>query len=267
MWHASLRNYVFVWQAFGWCPNGTQCPLSHDTDLIVLQDEKSGSDKRKKRKRRKDKNRGEKTAEDSSVLDGAPKSKLAHMEVDPEETPDNQQRAEPRLEREPLVDSDGNTQQNGGDKTKKIECEDSADLRESTSSTKSDADANTKTDTADCTESKTEEHGRGNISVHPKTDDQKKADTGTHRAGFDAFMTGFIFAHSFAFIKKDKVESEEEEKEQQWLPSCLNKVYLSGKAAPLNVVKSTFSKSSKAHVKKMEMVWGGRWVSMKLAFL
>ncbi|KAK5919248.1 hypothetical protein CgunFtcFv8_023154 [Champsocephalus gunnari] len=39
--------------AFGWCPNGSECLLSHDTDLIILQDEKDLGNKRTKRKRRK----------------------------------------------------------------------------------------------------------------------------------------------------------------------------------------------------------------------
>lgn len=89
-----------------------------------------------------------------------------------------------------------------------------------------------------------------------------KANTGTHRAGFDAFMTGFIFAYSCTLTKKNEVEggqNEEQQKEEDsLLPTCLNKVYLSGKTAPLNVVKSTFSKSSKAHMQKMEMVFGVR---------
>uniref|UniRef100_A0A4W6CV50 Target of EGR1 protein 1 n=1 Tax=Lates calcarifer TaxID=8187 RepID=A0A4W6CV50_LATCA len=175
--------------AFGWCSNGTQCPLSHDTDLIILQDEKGKEDKRKKRKRHREKRRGGgDVAEDSSIFNGAPENKIAHMEVDREETPDDRQKAtaDPCPETEPLMDSDRN--RDGGE-------------------------------------------------------------AGTHRAGFDAFMTGYVFAYSSV---------EETEAEQSWLSTCLNKVYLSGKAAPLNVVKSTFSKSSKAHMQKMEMVWGGR---------
>lgn len=205
--------------------------------------------------------------EGSSIFDGAPENKVPHMEV--EETPDHQQRPASCLESGPLMDSDRNTQQNEGEnmKTDSKEnrtCEDNTGFRKSATTSTSDDDTNTKTSTDDGRESRIED---GKIIDQPsKTADQKKADTGTHRAGFDAFMTGYIFAYSCAHIKKDEVggvenkehQEEEEEEEQSWLPTCLNKVYLSRKSAPLNVVKSTFSKSSKAHVQKMEMVWGER---------
>lgn len=228
-------------------------------------------DKRKKRKRQRDRKRGGgKAVEGSSIFDDAPENKVRHMEVDPEETPDNQQGAEPCPESGPLMDSDGNGQQNEGENLKTDSegngvCEGNTDFRNSATAATTDDDTNTKTNANDGVESITEDGGREKFSDRPsKTDDQKKkADTGTHRAGFDAFMTGYIFAYSCTLIKNDGVGAAEEkehqkEEEQAWLPTCLNKVYLSGKAAPLNVVKSTFSKSSKAHVQKMELVWGGR---------
>lgn len=75
---------------------------------------------------------------------------------------------------------------------------------------------------------------------------ERKVEGGTHRAGFDAFMTGYIFA--FASISNA-------EGSDPWIPACANKLYLSGKSVPLYVAKSTFSKSSKAHVTKMEHIW------------
>lgn len=221
--------------------------------MIILQDEKGTGDKRKKRKRQREKRGGSKAAGGSSIFDGAPENKVPHMEV--EDTSDEQQR--------PLVDSDRNAQDKGENLTTDSEenrrCE---GLRKSASS---DDNTNTKPGADDGRESGAED---GRTIDHPsKTADQrKKADPGTHRAGFDAFMTGYIFAYSCTLVKKAKVggvenkehQEEEEEEEQSWLPTCLNKVYLSGKAAPLNVVKSTFSKSSKAHVQKMETVWGQR---------
>lgn len=249
--------------AFGWCPNGTQCPLSHDTDHIILQDEKNKEDKRKKRKRQKAKKRS--GAEGPSIFDGAPENKMPNMEVDPENAPGHQQGTPAELgpDSVPAMDCDGNTPQN---ERKSLEtaskgnsvCGDSTHSSNSATTATTDNGSNTKS-----VESGTEA-GREKFDEHSAwIDAQKKnADAGTHRAGFDAFMTGYIFAYSCTFIRKEEVgegdKEQKEEEEQSWIPTCLNKVYLSGKAVPLNVVKSTFAKSSKAHVQKMEMVWGGR---------
>uniref|UniRef100_A0A1A8BQ29 Target of EGR1 protein 1 n=1 Tax=Nothobranchius kadleci TaxID=1051664 RepID=A0A1A8BQ29_NOTKA len=212
--------------AFGWCPNGTKCPLSHDTDLIILQDEKCKEDKRKKRKRQREKKKRGEAAE--AISDGAPQNKRHNMEVDEEEGTQGEQQEQMA---EPQMDSDGNGKQDEGNGP----CEDEAGSRNSE------------------TTGPAEESRTGVDDAERK----KKADTGTHRAGFDAFMTGYIFAYS-CVLTEEEVEAGRDEAERSWLPACNNKVYLSGKAAPLNVVKSTFSKSSKAHIQKMEMVWGAK---------
>ncbi|XP_019724915.1 target of EGR1 protein 1 [Hippocampus comes] len=208
--------------AFGWCSNGTKCPLSHDTDLIILHDDKSKDDKKKKRKRQKKKKEGE-IEEDSSNVEGAPQNKIPHLELNPDEG--HQGLSAGCLQSANLIGSNTNTQLHDGEnmKTESEEKELCEDNVESTN---------------------TEMSGKS----------QNKADPGTHRAGFDAFMTGYIFAYSCTLVKKDEVDVSGEE--QMRLPTSFNKVYLSGKATPLNIVKSTFSKSSKAHVQKMEMIWG-----------
>ncbi|XP_072220751.1 target of EGR1 protein 1 [Leuresthes tenuis] len=238
--------------AFGWCPNGTKCSLSHDTDLIILQDEKCKEDKRKKRKRQREKKKdGREATEGSAVFDGAPQNKIPNMEVDPEETPVVQQEAasESRPDTVPQISGEGNGKVDEGqsmktDREENGTCEDKTELRNSAT-----------TGTADNSRTGGGVGERTRDSSAATEAQRKKGDTGTHRAGFDAYMTGYIFAHSFALAKKDVGEAKDEKK---WIPSCLNKIYLSGKAAPLNVVKSTFAKSSKAHVQKMEVVWGGK---------
>lgn len=201
-------------------------------------------DKRKRRKRKREKGGRDKAADGSSIFDGAPENKLPHIEV--EDTPDDPPRPEPNSE--PPMDSDRNTQQNERENMKADSegnriCDENTDFRKSATTSTSEDDCRT-------------EHGK--LIDQSKAVNQKKADTGTHRAGFDAFMTGYIFSYSCTLVKKEGVGGVKEEEEQSCLPTCLNKVYLSGKAAPLNVVKSTFSKSSKAHVQKMQMVWGER---------
>lgn len=207
--------------AFGWCPNGTQCPLSHDTDLIVLQDEMNKEDKRKKRKRQRNKKKG---GEDSSVFEGAPENKMPHMETDAQEKSVN----EPNM-------NEGDEHKNSGSVP--------------TSAVKT-------SDVDNGAESMEQDITKKSVTFSPQ---KKKPDTGTHRAGFDAFMTGFIFAHSCAIDRKTEAREDEseiaEQEEEQWLSSCVNKVYLSGKSVPLIIVKSSFAKSSKAHLQKIQMLW------------
>lgn len=208
--------------AFGWCPNGTQCPLSHDTDLIVLQDEMHKEDKRKKRKRQKNKRKGR--DEHSSIFEGAPENKMPHMETDVQEKSVNE-----------------------------LSVNETDEHKNSSSVTASNV---TTSDTDNGAESINQDVMKKSNICSPQ---KKKPDTGTHRAGFDAFMTGFIFAHSYASDRKTEARADEcEQESEQWLSSCLNKVYLSGKSVPLNIVKSTFAKSSKAHLQKIEMLWGSR---------
>lgn len=203
----------------GWCANGAKCPLSHNTEQIIQWHESDTKKNKRKRKRQQ-----ERKADGDNA---APESKVPHMEVDA--APDDQQRAP----------------------------ESPADSEEDEEEDKTEEEVHQDDRGVECRRALShEDDGRG--ADQPADGPKKNPDTGLHRAGFDAFMTGFILAHSCALAKRDGAgeESGEQQGEQPWLPSCLNKVYLSRKTVPLNVVKSSFSKSSKAHQKKMEMVWG-----------
>lgn len=168
------------------------------------------------------------------------------MEVDKEETSSDQQEAAA----ESLPDSSSQTDTNGNGKKD----EEQQDMK---TASEEDGMCDEKTDLINSESTAAAGDRRTGVADGPDVAQRKtKVDTGTHRAGFDAYMTGYIFAFSCALTKKEEVGAAGGETEQTWHPDSVNKIYLSGKAAPLNVVKSTFSKSSKAHIQKMKMVWG-----------
>jgi target of EGR1 protein 1 len=66
--------------------------------------------------------------------------------------------------------------------------------------------------------------------------------SGGHRAGFDAFMTGYVLAHHR--LKRRNEPSD----------AAMNKLYLVGKDFPLLLRKSAFAKNSAGHFAKLEKV-------------
>lgn len=70
-----------------------------------------------------------------------------------------------------------------------------------------------------------------------------------HTAGFDAFMTGYIFATAIAEISGAQVKEELKITGGQ-LSVWRNKIYLTGKDVPLSVAKSNFASVSNFHKEK-----------------
>lgn len=73
-----------------------------------------------------------------------------------------------------------------------------------------------------------------------------------HRAGFDAFMTGFVFAAFLETRCKVKSPLEVITAIKSGFEDTVNKIYLIGKDVPLIVAKGNFAKVSSQHKKKME---------------
>uniref|UniRef100_G1ND79 Target of EGR1 protein 1 n=1 Tax=Meleagris gallopavo TaxID=9103 RepID=G1ND79_MELGA len=203
--------------AYGWCPNGVKCPQSHNIDLIIDEDDKL-CEKAKKRKQRRKRRKNAEEPEKALEQEKEPPRKQNCYE--PANTDGRPLEEENSTAMEPEGSSDTSThgrRQEG-------------DLR----STKETAAAE-----AACAARKQ------NASQGPSSQ------VGTHRAGFDAFMTGFIMAYVWMLKKRKSTGTDAE----PWCPDCHNKLYLSGKSVPLQIVKSSFSKSSTAHNQKMKLVW------------
>ncbi|XP_061488753.1 target of EGR1 protein 1 isoform X2 [Rhineura floridana] len=258
-----------TFSAYGWCPDGLKCLQSHNIDLIINEDENHKEDKRKKRKQKwkRWKNFVEPLKEPEL---GSPEKDGAvswNMEDGP---PSKQSCLSTMLA--PTVDCVGiETVSSNEESSMDVE-------RELGSDTATDA----KMDEEQA--STTENEG---ITLSPSKDGQQErvagiegsgpkvqlesasavivlsgtenpmapvpgcSEGGIHRAGFDAFMTGYIMAYVHMF----KNDEHKDLSEGPWLPDCHNKVYLSGKSMPLQIVKSLFSKSSKAHSQKMKLAW------------
>ncbi|XP_077986355.1 target of EGR1 protein 1-like [Glandiceps talaboti] len=77
-----------------------------------------------------------------------------------------------------------------------------------------------------------------------------------HRAGFDAFMTGFAMATFVSKLGKSKPPEQESHNtsiaEKYELGVLANRLCLSGKDIPLQIMKSNFSKTSSLHRMKIE---------------
>ncbi len=190
--------------------------MSHDTDLIIQHDENIREDKRKKRKR-KNKKKG---SQGPSETCSSPQGKRSHFE-------------ETELDQAVPISEPALPEHQ--EKTASSEAADATHAFEPGKAASKNGN------------DESQPEASSEAPVRPK---EKKAEGGTHRAGFDAFMTGYIFAYA------RNLTENTESSTAPLIPACLNKLFLSGKSVPLHVAKSTFSKSSKAHVHKMDYVWG-----------
>ena len=76
--------------------------------------------------------------------------------------------------------------------------------------------------------------------------------TGSHSAGYDAFMTGFAFAYYVGKYAECRSGSEMVSFVDVHRSDMTNKICLTGKDIPLQVVRSSFAKTSKNHRDKLE---------------
>ncbi|NXC54797.1 TOE1 protein, partial [Aleadryas rufinucha] len=201
--------------AYGWCPKGVKCPQSHNIDLIIDEDDKLW-EKRKKRKH-KWKHRKNMKVPANAFQQESSGEKMEQAQNGEEGPPRKQSCYEPGAATEPAEIAPNGE----GRPLEEISM-----------------DMETETEAAGAAGKEKETHG-------------PPSQGGTHRAGFDAFMTGYIMAYVWMLKQGKNTDAAE----GPWLPDCHNKLYLSGKSVPLQIVKSLFSKSSKAHSEKIKLAW------------
>ncbi|NXD97303.1 TOE1 protein, partial [Chaetorhynchus papuensis] len=197
--------------AYGWCPKGVKCPQSHNIDLIIDEDDKLW-EKRKKRKH-KWKHRKNVKVPANAFQQESSGEKMEQAQNGEEGPPRKQSCYEPVGATE-LAEIAPNGE---GRPLEEISMD---------------------TEAAGAAGKEKETHG-------------PPSQGGTHRAGFDAFMTGYIMAYVWMLKQGKNTDAAA----GPWLPDCHNKLYLSGKSVPLQIVKSLFSKSSKAHSEKIKLAW------------
>jgi len=203
-------NICETYSHHGHCPDGHECPKSHDINLIVAH-----KHRKKKRKRdasveaNDDTNKGDK----KSVINGTDKDHWL-------------------------------TRISGAIKDASHKPHDSKEV--GSNAEKADA-GNAKSDAA-------EESGDGGGGSGDRV-----VTTGGHRAGFDAFMTGYSY---LAFLasrwhssneKKQSTGNDVTEKVVTSSPAdseLRNKIHLVYKTTPLLIFKSNFAKISAAHAQK-----------------
>lgn len=85
---------------------------------------------------------------------------------------------------------------------------------------------------------------------------QEMIQVGGHRAGFDAFMTGYILS---SYICEQAEFNGQLQLKDMNLSNLSNSVYLTAKDYALSVSKSAFSKCSKAHSEKLTRIRQGTY--------
>lgn len=246
-------------QAHGCCGKGIHCPKSHDPNAILDAEEIIVEDKRKrKRRRRNRKNRNQEV----DVVDG---------ETDEKKMKEGEGEGEEKQKEENMNGS------GAAPEGKEAVSEESVPVVEGDKPSDLINKAN---DTEDATEiGPLPNSANGPQRTEPKGVVPKKS--GSHRAGFDAFMTGFATA---AFIARfgstetpegatqlqitaskrmqggqltsrvGQLDRTESCMERHGIGHLTNKLYLSGKDYPLAVAKSSFTKTSTLHKDKMDMI-------------
>uniref|UniRef100_UPI00358E7B65 target of EGR1 protein 1 n=1 Tax=Myxine glutinosa TaxID=7769 RepID=UPI00358E7B65 len=256
---------------YGFCPESS-CLLSHDTDRAITRDEAEVKGRRRERQVRKKRHRSEGGAHLTAKIGKHEIEPGANVEDGPTEVM-------------VPVDKDGLSAE------KVVEHEGEVDKMEPQEGGKgndnnlNDLDLKVDKFEADLPKMQKDETSKENCEAVGMHSGNDACLGGSHRAGFDAFMTAFVFAHAVTISRKssDKRETPQvspgaelpdeatpqngslpDEATRQngslpsatrlWLPDAANRLYVSGRQHFLRVEASAFQRPSKAHRARMAAI-------------
>lgn len=228
---------LLLLQGHGWCSKGRHCPKSHAIDLILdLDGIKTAKNRQRRRKLAAQKGQA---SDDSSPIS---LDNTDDISEDMVETSDDQT--------DSLVEET---------KSKKGKVSNVSEVCVSGSAEPPRKICKTE-DSTIITEKDTIELD-SIMNFYLKTSFQlEKGRSGCHRAGFDAFMTGFTMACLLCKLTNIK-ESVQPRigtgiklSELTGIERLKNKMYIAGKDQPLVVTKSSFSSTSKNHKERIERI-------------
>ncbi|XP_022087851.1 target of EGR1 protein 1-like [Acanthaster planci] len=237
-----------TYAAHGHCKNGIRCPKSHDPDAIQDADDQREERQKRKRKRKRQKRQYD-------LKDGSPNAKKDKDEDD-----------SCHGDREMDDDDEADT---GKDQDEADTGKDQDEIDEKKESNSHGEDSEPKS-----------AYGRGQGADILKIDQGGNEDsstslgqrdaaspqklpkqTGGHRAGYDAFMTGFVLATVASNVAGRSGPSQPTDREtgQEFvqafgLTEFRNRLFLSAKTVPLIIAKSKYAKTSQHHRQKMKQL-------------
>ena len=101
-------------------------------------------------------------------------------------------------------------------------------------------------------EEQNNENSNGADTSSVESNHSKRAKQGVHRAGYDAFMTGYCLAFYIAINSKSKPNSAQALSfKNSDVSQIANNIYLTGKDQSLRIAASSFAKTSISHKNKI----------------
>ena len=101
-------------------------------------------------------------------------------------------------------------------------------------------------------EEQTNENNNGGDTSSVESSNSRRTKQGVHRAGYDAFMTGYCLAFYIAINSKPRINSSLTlSHRNSCISQIVNNIYLTAKDQSLRITASSFAKTSVNHKNKI----------------